>query len=570
MHDYAQTNVQLYSQLRHSGYSSAELIGIRKAYELAICLYSGHFKPSGRTFNAHVVGTASILGSLHAPAQIVAAALIHNVYQNGDFGDWRKGISDAKRQEVRLAVGEEVEKYVARFATLQWNSATIPAISEGLHALDPIDRDVVLIHLADHLEHLVDLLYYADIRGLGYFKHNSQFMVQIARRLGYPTLAFELERVWRETSLAEFPTELHSGNHRGDYLIAPKSYRRRLAIMVGRALYDLRSTMNLLSILIKETGRAARIRRWIKKRLLAVGPLEARSECFVSLFPKDASLERVATGFRFTEGPVWLAEETCLLFSDIPGNQIFKLKPNGQVVTFRQPSGNANGLAQDREGRLIACEHSNRRVTRTEKDGSIAVLADQFQGKKLNSPNDVVVKSDSAVYFTDPSCGIKSDQQEQPIQGVYRLSPDGEQLTIVADDFEKPNGLAFSPDEKKLYVGDSQRRHIRVFDVQGDGTLSKSRIFFDMSSRVPGSPDGMKVDVCGHIYCTGPRGVWIFDAEGNHLGTIVTPETAANCAWGDDDGRGLYITAVNSIYKIRVNNPGIRGNCCGRIESIGG
>lgn len=271
MHDYAQTNVQLYSQLRHNGYSSAELISIRKAYELAMCLYPGHFKPSGRTFNAHVVGTASILGSLHAPAQIVAAALIHNVYQNGDFGDWRKGISDAKRQQVILAVGEDVEKYVARFATLQWNSATIPAMSEGLHALDPIDRDVVLIHLADHLELLVDLLYYADNKGPGYFKRNNHFMVQIARRLGYPTLAFELERVWRETSLADFPTELHSGNHRGDYLIAPKSYRRRLAIMVGRALYDLRSTMNLLSILIKETGRAARIRRWIKKRLLAEG-----------------------------------------------------------------------------------------------------------------------------------------------------------------------------------------------------------------------------------------------------------------------------------------------------------
>jgi gluconolactonase len=512
------------------------------------------------------VGTASILGSLHAPAQIVAAALIHNVYQNGDFGDWRKGISDAKRQQVRLAVGEEVEKYVARFATLQWNVATIPAMSEGPLALDPIDRDVVLIHLADHLELLLDLPYYADIRRLAYFRRDSNFMVQIARRLGYLTLALELERVWRETSLAEFPTELHSGNHRGDYLIAPKSYRRRLAIMVVHALHDLRSTMNPLSILIKETGRAARIRRWIKKRLLAVGPLEARSGSFASLFPKDASLERVATGFRFTEGLVWLAEETCLLFSDVPGNQILKLKPNGEVVTFRQPSGNANGLAQDREGRLIACEPSNRRVTRTEKDGSTTLLVDQFQGKKLNGPNDVVVQLDGALYFTDPSYGIKPDQQEQPIQGVYRLSPDGKQLTIVASDFEKPNGLAFSPDEKKLYVGDSQRRHIRVFDVREDGTLSKSRIFCDMSTRARGSPNGMKVDACGHIYCAGPRGVWIFDAEGNYLGTIVTPETAANCAWGDDDRRSLYITAVNSIYKIRSIIPAYAGTADGLCD----
>lgn len=305
------------------------------------------------------------------------------------------------------------------------------------------------------------------------------------------------------------------------------------------------------------------IERWIgrhiKGRQLAVGCLEGKSEAFKSLFPEDATVERVATGFRFTEGPVWFVEESCLLFSDIPTNEILKLTPDHQVATFRHPSGNSNGLTRDREGQLIACEHSNRRVTRTEKGGSITVLADKFQGKKLNSPNDVVAKSDGAIYFTDPPYGIKSDQQEQPIQGVYRLSPDGKELTVIAGDFEKPNGLAFSPDEKRLYIDDSShRRHIRVFDVHDDGYLSNSRIFHDMNTKEPGSPDGIKVDVRGHVYCTGPKGVWVFDTEGIHQGTIVTPEKPANCAWGDSDWQSLYITARTSVYKIRVNVPGIK------------
>lgn len=310
------------------------------------------------------------------------------------------------------------------------------------------------------------------------------------------------------------------------------------------------------------------ITKWVNrkiKRIAAIFPqksasgrIEAKSAIFKTLFPENVKIERVATGFQFTEGPLWFAEENYLLFSDIPANKIYKLTPNCELTIFRQPSHNSNGLTKDKQGQLIACEHSTRRVTRTEKDGSITVIADIFKEKKLNSPNDIVVKSDGSIYFTDPPYGIKSEQQEQPIQGVYRLSPDNNKIIIVADDFIKPNGLAFSPDEKKLYIDDSERRHIRVFDVQPDGKLTNGRIFYDMKTEKPGLPDGMKVDTQGNIYCTGGGGVWVFNSQGNHLGTIVTPEVPANCAWGDEDYQSLYITASTSVYKIRVNIPGVK------------
>lgn len=302
-----------------------------------------------------------------------------------------------------------------------------------------------------------------------------------------------------------------------------------------------------------------RLRLWLKRRILTKRCIEAKSQDFSALFPKLARISLLATGFLFTEGPVWIEEGSHLLFSDIPASKIYKLKPNGSVTVFRELSGNSNGLTLDKQGRLIACEHSTRRVTRTENDGSITILADRFQGKRLNSPNDVVVKSDGSIYFTDPPYGIKPEEQEQTIQGVYRLSPGGKELTVVADDFLRPNGLAFSPDEKKLYIDDSsERRHIRVFDVRPDGTLTKGKIFYDMNVKKPGSPDGMKIDVLGHVYCTGARGVWVFNEEGGHLGTILMPEQPSNCAWGDKDRRTLYITAQTSVYQIRVNKPGIK------------
>jgi gluconolactonase len=297
---------------------------------------------------------------------------------------------------------------------------------------------------------------------------------------------------------------------------------------------------------------------WKTMRQSLSSCLDTKSEALIGLFLESAVLERVATGFRFTEGPVWTAEKKSLLFSDIPANRIYELPADGHVMTVREPSGNSNGLTRDQKGRLIACEHGNRRVTRTEADGAVTVLAETFRGKRLNSPNDVVVKSDGAIYFTDPAYGITPDQQEQPLEGVYRLSPDGKEISLVADDLARPNGLAFSPDEKKLYIDDSERRHIRVYDVQPDGSLAGSSRFHDMNVSAPGAPDGMKVDVAGHVYCTGAGGVWVFDNAGKHLGTIVTPEKPSNCAWGDDDRRSLYITAVTSVYRIRVKTPGLR------------
>jgi gluconolactonase len=299
------------------------------------------------------------------------------------------------------------------------------------------------------------------------------------------------------------------------------------------------------------------IKTWIKIKL-NLGYIKAESEEFYRLISQKSKPRWVATGFQFLEGPIWFADEKYLLFSDIPANKIFKVTTDKKVNIFSQSSNNSNGLTRDKQGRLIICEQNTRRVTRIEKDGTITVLADKFQGKKLNAPNDIVVKSDGAIYFTDPPYGITKKEQEQPIQGVYRLSPDGKELTVVADDFDGPNGLAFSPDENQLYIDDSERRHIRVFDVQADGTLANSRIFHDMNVSKPGLPDGMKVDIQGNVYCTGAGGVWVFDPKGNHLGTIVTIETPSNCAWGDEDLQSLYITAGSAVYKIRVHIPGIK------------
>jgi gluconolactonase len=266
--------------------------------------------------------------------------------------------------------------------------------------------------------------------------------------------------------------------------------------------------------------------------------------------------ERLATGFQFTEGPVWIADGY-LLFSDIPANRIFKWTPKDGAQVWREPSGQSNGLTLDREQRLIACEHGNRRASRTEADGTVVALADRYQGGRLNSPNDVVVKSDGSVYFTDPPYGIEPGEREQPVNGVYRIQPDGP-LELLVDDFDRPNGLAFSPDESILYIDDSPRRHVRAFDVRPDGTLTNSRVIADMDHPQPGSPDGMKLDVQGHLYVAGATGVWVFEPDGECLGVIVTPERPANCAWGDEDRHSLYITARTSLYRVRVKVPGLR------------
>ncbi|MCJ7501716.1 MAG: SMP-30/gluconolactonase/LRE family protein [Acidobacteriia bacterium] len=282
--------------------------------------------------------------------------------------------------------------------------------------------------------------------------------------------------------------------------------------------------------------------------------LEAASPAFWKLIDKDARLEKVADGFQFTEGPVW-NPAGFLLFSDIPANQIVKFVPGAAPTAFRTPSGNSNGLTYDRAGRLLACEHSNRRVTRQEADGSLTVLASSYDGKKLNSPNDIVVRSDGTIYFTDPPYGIREEQKELPFQGVYKISPEGK-LTLLAQDFDRPNGIALSPDEKTLYVEDSARLHVRAFAVAPDGSISHGRILAELKSARQGVPDGMKVDRKRNLYVTGPGGVWVFDKRGKHLGTILMAELPANCGWGDADYRTLYLTARTGLYRIRLKIPG--------------
>jgi gluconolactonase len=302
-------------------------------------------------------------------------------------------------------------------------------------------------------------------------------------------------------------------------------------------------------------------------RIVMADYLEARSPRFYELVQETAPLERIATGFRFTEGPLWLGDR--LLFCDIANSRIvvWRELPEGpEIRTFRAPSNLANGLTVDRERRLLACEGSARRLTRTAADGRIAVLADRFEGKRLNSPNDVVVSTRGEIYFSDPFWGngfnnpfganVYPREQELAFSGVFRVAPDGA-VSAVADDFERPNGLAFSPDERVLYVDDTRRFHIRAFDVREDGSLANGRVFADLRSDEPGVPDGMKVDRLGNIYCTGPGGLWVIAPSGEILGRILPPEVPANVAWGGADWTTLYLTARTSVYRIRANVPGI-------------
>ncbi|TKJ37844.1 MAG: hypothetical protein CEE38_07200 [Planctomycetes bacterium B3_Pla] len=265
------------------------------------------------------------------------------------------------------------------------------------------------------------------------------------------------------------------------------------------------------------------------------------------------SLERIATGFRFTEGPVW-HPDGYLLFTDIAANTIYKWTPDGTVEVFRTPSGHSNGLTFDREGRLIACEHSNRQVSRTELNGTVVSLVGEYNGSRFNSPNDAVVKSDGSIYFTDPPFGLDAElgvpgTQELPFQGVYRLSPDGETLELLERGISRPNGLAFSPDEKVLYVANSMDSNVYAFDVQPNGLLANRRVF----AHISGWPDGMKVDMRGNLYVTTNTSlVRVYDSEGTQLGNIVTPESTRNCAFGGDDNRTLFITAGRSVYRVQM------------------
>jgi gluconolactonase len=278
---------------------------------------------------------------------------------------------------------------------------------------------------------------------------------------------------------------------------------------------------------------------------------------FKKLIPPGAKLERLATGMRFTEGPVWIPENGGhLIFSDIPANELKKWSATDGLGTFRSPSNNANGNTLDQRGRLITCEHGARRVSITEKDGSVRTLVDSYQGKRLNSPNDAVVKSDGTIWFTDPPYGIKRELREQPAHYVFRFDPRTGKLAAVIEDFDMPNGLCFSPDEKKLYVADSgEPHHIRVFDVNSNGTVSNGRIFAVIDK---GLPDGIRADTGGRIWSSAGDGVQIFSPDGNLIGKILTPESAANLCFGGENMNRLYITARGSLYAINVGVRGLR------------
>jgi gluconolactonase len=283
--------------------------------------------------------------------------------------------------------------------------------------------------------------------------------------------------------------------------------------------------------------------------------LKADSAKFWELVDPKTQLTRVATGFGFTEGPVW-DERGFLYVSDEEQNKIFKVYADGhkeELVSLGDPDGNT----YDRKHHFIDCASVLRAIISISPDGKYTILADKFEGKKFNSPNDVIVGPDGALYFTDPTLDlVKGEKQEIPFQGVYRLDDSGT-VRLLTKDLTQPNGLAFSPDGRHFYIDDSEQRNIRVYDLNSDGTLSNGRIFGgEPGGEHDGVPDGMRVDQKGNIYVTGPKGIWVWDPEGHHLGTIEVPEQPANLNWGDPDYGTLYITATTSVYKLRTKAHG--------------
>jgi gluconolactonase len=283
--------------------------------------------------------------------------------------------------------------------------------------------------------------------------------------------------------------------------------------------------------------------------------LEPLSPKFWDLVDRDTKLETVATGFGFTEGPMW-DPAGFLYVSDETINKIFKVYPSGkkeEVIALGDPDGNTF----DRQHRLIDCASVLRAIIEVTPDGKYKILADHYEGKKLNSPNDVIVGPDGAIYFTDPTLDlVAGEKQELSFQGVFRLEESGK-LRLLTKDLIQPNGLAFSPDGKHFYVDDDEKRNIRVYDVGSDGALSNGRIFGEEpGGKRDGVPDGIKVDKSGNLFVTGPKGIWVWDANGNHLGTIALPEQPANLTWGDKDYRTLYITATTSVYRLHMKTQG--------------
>lgn len=299
--------------------------------------------------------------------------------------------------------------------------------------------------------------------------------------------------------------------------------------------------------------------------------INAQSNKLFELIDREDKLERLATGFVFTEGPIWNATEACLYFSDMPGDTRRRWSAADGITVVRQPSNKCNGMTYDGTNRLVVCEHSTSSVIR-ETGESREVLASHYHGKELNSPNDVVVARDGSIYFTDPTYGrmpgfgVERDQ-ELTFQGLYRIPADGGELQLLADDFGQPNGLCFSPGESQLYVNDSAAAHIRVFDIHADGQLKNDRIFVEnvgTGDFEVGVVDGMKCDEHGNIWVTGPGGIWIFDSEGSHLGVLEVPEkNVGNLNWGGNRWSDLYIGASASLYRIHLRVAGNRSSYMG-------
>lgn len=290
---------------------------------------------------------------------------------------------------------------------------------------------------------------------------------------------------------------------------------------------------------------------------------EIRSLTLRDLVDPSQDLERIVTGFDFVEGPVWHQKSRSLIFSDILGNSIYRWNRTFGLQAVRKNSYLANGNTIDMAGRLVTCEHATSRVTRTDIDtnGSLQILATHYQGKELNSPNDIVCKSDGKLYFTDPNSGRSEGYgiprpQELEFQGVYRLDPTDKNLTLLVDKFAKPNGLCFDPVEKNLYINDSETGQVHIYEVKPGGLLEGGSLWAELTGDGPGVADGMKVDCEGNLYCAGPGGIHVLDSTAKYLGLIRLPEQAANLAWGDD-GCSLYITATTSIYRFKTLLPGI-------------
>jgi gluconolactonase len=297
--------------------------------------------------------------------------------------------------------------------------------------------------------------------------------------------------------------------------------------------------------------------------------VQVKADAFLELVDENAEVERLGTGFTFTEGPIW-NPDGFLLFSDMPGDVRRRWDPDSGVTEVANPSNKGNGMTFDLDGRLLVCEHVTSSVVRMDPDGKGGgreVLATHYEGRELNSPNDVVVKSDGAIYFTDPTYGrmpgfgIERDQ-DLDFQGVYRIAPGGGDPQLLVDDFDQPNGLCFSTDESLLYINDTTRAHIRVFDVQSDGTIANSRVLADGigsgSLEIGDLVDGMKLDARGNVWVTGPGGVCVFDADGQHIGTVEVPENVGNINWGGPDWSQLFIPATSSLYRIQCKISGNR------------